>query len=243
MNSKQEILKKLEQQYELERLAKVTYDKYLTQIDDASICKVIKGIRDDEVDHMNICKEMISLIEQYTEKVVVKEEKAGPLEKGWKGANALILLSGIEKYMYQIVRFIKGLTSKNFLYISYNKLPKFTKQVLQEHNINLSKVLFVNCVGGGGSSEDINLKPESLTTLALTISQFSEKAKNIVVVVDNISSFTTYHPAKTIAQFVSSVNDKAREKGYVILWVAIDSPNDRDLNQKLASLCDKVIRL
>ena len=106
------------------------------------------------------------------------------------------------------------------------------------HATNLVALIFVDIK----SDEDINIRPEDLTKLSIIINETAKKLKNVTVVVDTISAFSTYHNDKTICQFVASMNDRARNEGYGIVWVAIDEPTERPLNLKLSQICDKTIK-
>ena len=159
-----------------------------------------------------------------------------------KGEIILFLIYKTEDYMYKLISLLKQLSNeRKIIYISYNKIPKYIKKVLKENKFDMKNIVFINGVDIK-SDEDINIRPEDLTKLSIIINETAKKLKNVTVVVDTISAFSTYHNDKTICQFVASMNDRARNEEYSIIWVAIDEPAERPLNLKLSQLCDKTIK-
>jgi len=54
--------KEFESILELEERAKHFYDHYISQLDDEKIKKILISIRDDEIGHVDIAKELIKLV-------------------------------------------------------------------------------------------------------------------------------------------------------------------------------------
>lgn len=245
MSLEKQLIDRLEKQLDVEIIARDFYKDLMEKIEEGEINKDIKEITDDEIEHISVVEELIKIVENYKKPIQERpgiksqEELVGEnFEKG----NVILLLSRVENYMHEIVSILKELIKENkVVYISYNKIPKYTKKILAAHGINPEDMLFINCVAIE-SKGDINVKPDDLTGISIEITQARKKFKDIVVLVDTLSGFSTYHNVKTISQFVASVNDKARNEDYRILWVAIDDPSESELNSKIAQICDEVVR-
>jgi rubrerythrin len=247
MNPKTELIKLLKNQLGLEIISRDLYTKFLKEIDNKNFNKIISKIEHDEEMHIQIVKEMIKIVEDYGAVKEKKIKETGQEVKNSKiisHANSILLLTDLETYMFKIKRILKENlkeSSKKAVYVSYNKLPKYTKQILEEYKINTKQIIFINCVGVS-FGDDISIDPQDLTKLAITINNTVTDLKNPLVVVDTVSAFSVYHNVDLISKFVSSINDSARRKGYTILWVALKSESGADFNSKLASFCDKVIK-
>jgi rubrerythrin len=255
MNIKKELIDALKKQLQVEIISRELYIGFLKKLDNANFKKIISKIIEDEERHIEIVNEMIKIVEEYKKEIVEKKtgkEKTKEAEKElkiggiFKEANSVLFLSSVDDYMFEVKHIIKNILSKTaekkIIYVSYNKIPKYTKKLFKEDNINLNKIFFINCVGTH-EGEDINLRPEEITTLAITIENLCEKIKNPVIIVDTVSAFSVYNPVNTITRFVSSINDKARERNYYILWVAIDDEDEKNLNGKLKEFCDAVLKV
>lgn len=244
MNTEQELTKKLGEQLKIEIDAKNLYERFIKKIKDETINKTISQIKDDEIKHIETVNELIRTVEGY--KKPIKEElkkEATTLKRAFGKSNAVLLLGNIDEYMHKTLLILKDLAKeKKVIYVSYNKLPKYTKKVMSDHGINIKDMLFVNCVSIQGQ-EDIAVRPENLTSIALTITEAVKKTKNAAIIVDTISGFTTYHRQDMISQFVASMNDKARSQDYRILWVAIKDESTKALDNRLSQLCDETIKL
>lgn len=241
MDSKSELLSKLQNQLKLENLAK---DKYLVQIEklsDKTMIAKIKKIIADEINHIKTVNRMIEILTNYQSEIKIPDKKIQSEIKNDIIKNPSVLLTGtLNNYMNKLIPMIKNLERKKILYVSYNKIPKYTKQVFKEHNIDLSNILFVNCTKEN-SQEDININPYELTKLAITVSETSKRISNLIVIIDSLSLFDTFHKFETISKFVSSLNNKAIEQNYSIFWVSID--DDKSFIAKIGSLCSKVQKL
>ena len=62
MASKKELLLMLETQYKVEELSRNSYDKYIAKLTDTKLVDAITIIRNQEIKHMGLVKEMISLV-------------------------------------------------------------------------------------------------------------------------------------------------------------------------------------
>ncbi len=185
-------------------------------------------------------------IKEKKEKYLPKKEKQ--IKKAFIGSNATLLIStDATKYVYKILSiFGKLIRNKKIVYVSYNKLPKYTKRILQRHKINLDDASFINCVSERPvvkSEKEINVHLEDLTQLSIAITDSVKDPKTTVVIVDTISGFSAHHHTDVINQFVASMNDKARDKNYKILWISIDYPSEKELNTKISQLCDETIKI
>ncbi|VVB82921.1 Uncharacterised protein [uncultured archaeon] len=247
MTPKTELLNLLKTQLQVEINSRDLYTKFLKEIDNANFNKIISKIESDEEMHIQVVKEMIKIVEDYgaikekkIKKESVEETKAAEITQ----ANSIFFLTDLETYMFKIKRILKENlkeSSKKAVYVSYNKLPKYTKKIFEEYKINSNQIIFINCVGVS-FGDDISINPQDLTKLAITINNTVTDMKNPLVVIDTVSAFSVYHSLDLISKFVSSMNDSARRKNYTILWIALRSESGAELNSKLASFCDKVMK-
>jgi len=263
MDYKKELLKKLKFQYDFEKLARDVYSKDIKKLTDKKVIKTIQSIIEDEKRHMIAVEEMIDIVKKTDLKV--KEVKAGKGTKGKKlkikrestehikskifsvvkeleKRDCILISDTVGNYFKDIIDLLTLEKSHRFLYVSYNKVPKYTKATLKEQGVDPNKIIFVNC-SGIPNNEDINLKPEELVKLSIVITETAKRIKNLFVLFDSLSSMPTYHTPQVITRFVSSVNDHAREKGYKIIWIVINESIPTTLYNQLCPLFDKVISL
>lgn len=238
------LIKKLEEQLRIEILSRDLYVNSLKKIRDKGISDDIKRILGDEIDHIGIVKELISVVRDYKKPIKeVKAKKEAEPKVQFKDLAPLLLLYKTEDYMHSLISVIKDISrERKIAYVSYNKIPKYLKELLRDNKFDMSRIVFINGVGIE-SGEDMNVRPEDLTKLSIIINETAETVKGVMAVVDTISAFSTYHSNKIICQFVALMNDRARSGGYGIIWVAIDNKEEKPLNMKLAALCDKTVRM
>lgn len=238
MNTKQELLEKLKNNLGLEILARDTYTRLLQQVKDTTITRVVANIRDEEITHIIIVKKLIDLVSGQKEaaykKPVVKKEDI------FKNCNTILLVSGVETYMHYVLGLVEAL-KKKIIYISYNKIPKYIKNIMQEHGISPKNMVFINCIGVDIEG-DINIRPEDLTKLSLAIKETTSKLKDCLVIVDMVPAFSIYNSTNIICRFVALINDDARKNNYRVLWISTDDPNEKELNSKISQFCDKTVR-
>src|SRR3989344_4139284 len=225
MNFKIKILKKLREQLALEELSRDTYHEFLKKIDNKKINSDVVGIYNQEIEHIKVVNEIIDIISKYKDSIkeTKKEIKRSEETKFTiKGEIILFLIYKTEDYMYKLISLLKQLSNeRKIIYISYNKIPKYIKKVLKENKFDMKNIVFINGVDIK-SDEDINIRPEDLTKLSIIINETAKTMKDVTIIIDTISAFSTYHNNKTICQFVASMNDRARNEEYSIIWVAID---------------------
>jgi len=238
MSDIEEFKKLVERQQRIEKESVERYDEY-SKVLDEDMQKKVKDIIEDEKEHVEIVGGMLELIEDY-EGSFERENGQKKLFSEEDIYSAMILVSDLESYMYDILEFIEGINDiRDIKYLSYNKIPSRIKQELDESSgISREDVTFLNCSSEG----DENIDPDSLTDISLAIKESFEDEKAFVLV-DNITTFTSKHPEESIVNFVSSLNDNARERDKEVLWVAVESDEYKELVNKLVQLCDKKIEL
>jgi len=243
MDTKTKLLNKLEEQLKIEIMSKDVYLEFLKKIKDKEIHDDIKHILGEEIKHIGIVNELIDLVKGYNKPIREYKGKKVEPKVQFKGLAPSLLLYKTEDYMHSLISIIRDISNeRRIIYVSYNKIPKYIKELLRENKFDIGRITFINGVGIE-SDEGINIRPEDLTKLSIAINQATEKIKDVTIIVDTISAFSTYHSNKIICQFVASMNDKARNGNYGLIWVTIDSIEDKPLNLKLAALCDKTIRM
>ena len=224
--------------------ARDSYKDFVERIKDREIKNKFIDIINKKVELINILNELISDVEGKKEvQGVESSSKKTSVKRVFEAANAVLLLVGVEGYMNKVMPLISELIEeKKMVYVSYNKLPKYTKKILKNRSIDTNEITFISCVGTT-SDADMSVNPEDLTGLSITIKELSKNLNNPVFVVDAISSFSVYHNINVINKFVSSINDSARTENYNVLWISIDDPEEELLNSKLSQLCDETLRM
>ena len=240
MNTKQELLGKLEHNLELEILARDTYTKLLQRIKDADITKAVTHIRDEEINHIIVVKKLLDIVKTHKE-AAYKKPAPAKKEDLFEGCNTILLVSRMDTYMHHVLDLVKG-TEKKTIYVSYNKIPKYIKSIMQEHKINLSNIIFINCIGVDVKG-DINIKPEDMTKLSIAIKETTNRLRDCIVIIDMLPAFSIYNSLNIISQFVALINDDARKNNYSVLWLSTDDPTEKALNSKISQFCDKTVKL
>jgi hypothetical protein len=244
MNIREQILEGLEEQMILEVAARDAYASLVGAVDDGRVKTVVSKIVEDEIDHINILNELIKIVKDYPKHI--GETGVGtirsPLDSAFSEGNAFLLVSTLDRYMIDIVSSLKQLQNRRVLYVSYNKIPKYTKKVLADFGIGLDNTLFISCVEME-THDDINVSPTDLTKLSITISDSMDiLGADGVILIDSLFGFSTYHNENTITRFVGIINNKARDKEHKVIWVALNEPGENVLNNKVSQLCDRTIR-
>ncbi|MBI4448077.1 hypothetical protein HY643_03795, partial [Candidatus Woesearchaeota archaeon] len=243
-----DLINKLAEQLGCEIAARDFYGGVIKKLSDDKIISVLKEIRGEEIKHVKIVENLQNIVKNYNMPLTKVVEKKLPkndalLKKISGGEQVLLLISKVEDYVQYILFILNNLVNKKrVIYISYNKLPKYLKALLKSHNINASNIFFINCANISSDS-DLVIGPEDLTKLSIGVAEAVKNFKDVVVLVDTVSSFSVYHNTNTICQFVASMNDAARNKGYQIIWVAVDDPSNKPLNSALSQLCDKIVKM
>ncbi len=244
MSSKEELLKKLEHQFEVELMAREKYASFLLEFKDEKIRRPVDKIRNDETMHMNAVREMISIVENYEKNLLVQPAISPPLDEfrnALKKSNSIIALGSVENYTLDLIHLIKtALSDKTLLYISYNRIPSYIKEELREHGADLNKIVFISCTRQE-SGDDISIDPSDLTNLSIAIHEMSQKTKELVIIVDALSSFAIFHDISTICKFMSSVNTRAAKDKFSIIWVFVGE--DKSFLSKIGPLCNQTIKL
>lgn len=237
-----QIDEKLNTQLKIEKDSSKLYDSFIKKIDIPEIKNKIIQIRDDEIEHAKIVSEMISLIKDKPKVSVSKgEEKSIDMRGFIDDYSSLLVMTNIEQYSHTVINIIKKL-NMNCIYLSFNKIPKYTKKLLIDYNVDIGKIKFISCVKVPGG--DTIVDPENLTELSVTLEKSMKGMKDkFFVVVDTISAFSVYHSTNLIQRFVSSMNPKIGRHGAGVVWIAISDESEKELNDKISPLCDKVIHL
>jgi hypothetical protein len=234
----------LEKQRQLEESARATYQGFASELDDEVMRKRVLAVADDEAAHVAIVEEIIAIVKGYKGPGGELPQKTPPeCPSGfYDSINAVLLVSAVERYVIDIITMLKRAQGRKVVYVSYNKLPSYTKKVLAEHGIKTDDITFIDCVEGTSGGEH-NISPQNLPMISLAVTQATEKAPNCLVLVDTLSGFSPYHSINTITRFVAALNDKARTKGHVQLWVIVDDDDEKNTISKVTQLCDLTVRL
>jgi len=237
------IEEKLKKQLKIEQDSISLYDNFINNIADKEIRNKIIKIRNDEVEHEQLVRDTLKLLDGQKPKIIEKKKSKLPFLNGFADKfNSIFVVTGIDKYPNTVTNIINDL-GINCIYISFNKLPKYTKALLKDHGINVDKIKFVTCVKSQ-NKEYTFIDPESLTDLAILLEELVEKVKDkIYIFVDTISSFSIYHSTEIISKFVSSINLKTEEHNIGVVWLAISNESEKGFDIKISQLCDKRIEL
>ncbi len=245
MNSKQVLLQKLKKQYIVETGSRDSYSELVTRFSDKKLKKSLSFIAEQEIEHMQDVTKMIDLINNYKKEVRVKKSNFNEdsVANALSSINALLLVGIIDSYLNKSMLFVKKVIEKNnVLYVSFNKMPSFIKDSFESHKVALSKIKFISCASID-SGNYISIRPEDLTQLSITLTEETQKKKGTIVIVDNVTSFSTFHPPERITKFVSVINDKARGGQFKVVWLAVSDADEKGVIERIAPICDKEIKL
>jgi hypothetical protein len=239
MNSKNELLKKLEVQYKVEELSNNNYSLYLQKFSDKKILDAIAQIRDQEITHMKVVKEAIELVKGYN-KVIKEISKKPRLDMNKILSAGTILLEGhVDSYFNHLTDIIGALLPKNeIIYIAYEKTPTYIQNTLRDKKIDMTKIKLINC-SSTEAKGFISIQPEDLTQLSITLTETAKRMKTPVVIVDAITGFPIFHPQEKIMRFVSAINGKAHAGQFKeMIWISIENDGQKQLIDSLAAICD-----
>lgn len=234
------ISEKLRIQLGVEKKSVSTYSSFINRINNASVKKKIAGIIKDEIEHVKSVEEMISLTKKKKLKEKIKEFEEIDLNGFLDTCNSLLVTVGVDKYPNTLISIERKLNLK-CIYISFNKISSYIRNLLIEHGVDIKRINFIECVP---SKDGKFINPNSLTELSIEITELMNKLKSgFFVVVDTISSFSVYHEEDTILKFVSLINSEVQKCKAGVIWVAIKNEGEKRLNERIGPLCDYVLRL
>jgi hypothetical protein len=245
MNSKQILLQKLKKQFDLEKGASEAYSSVSKKFTDKKLKVDFDFIAKQEIEHMNDVQEIIDLISGYKKGVNVDKIEISETSsvKAIESSQALILIGDLGSYLNKLMVFVKQISgANNILYVSFNKMPSFIKSAFNEHKISISKIKFISCATVE-SKGDITIRPEDLTQLSISLTEETQKKKDSIVLIDSITSFSTFHTPEKITKFVSVINDKARSGQFKVVWVALSDADTKGVIEKITPVCDKSAKL
>lgn len=235
--------KKLNEQLQIEKDSIALYNSFIKRVDTPNIRDKITKIRNDEIKHFNLVKELISIAEKYKPIHLSKIEKktinlAGFINK----FNSLLVITALDKYPSAIINIMAEL-KMNCIYLSFNKMPSYIKKLLIDHGIDIKKIKFIGCLDAD-EEQDKNINPQSLTDLSINLEKLMKGMKNgFFVLIDSISAFPAYHNLEIISRFVSLINAKSEKYNSGIIWLSILNEDGKELNSKISPLCNKTIKL
>lgn len=225
-------------QLKIEQDSIILYKSFIDKIEDDSIKLKLDAILKSEVNHVEIVKNMISLIENESNKIMsIQTDNINLDLSGFLNEYGnLHIHTKIDNYSETIKKLIKTLNMP-LLYISYNKILKYTKAFLEKENINLEKIKFITCINNDDDENYIN--PESLTDISIEIGSFLEENSKCAIIIDSISGFSIYYNNDEILKFVTSINSKFQSGTSGPIWISIGEEADSEFIEKIASTCNK----
>ena len=235
--------KKLNEQLRIEKDSITLYNSFIKKIDDTNIKRKIIEVRNDEMEHCRLVKDLIFIARKYKQIKTSKiEKKTIDLTGFINKFNSLLVITSIDKYPSAIINLLMELKI-NCIYLSFNKLPRYMKNLLVDHNVDIKKIKFINCLNSN-EEQDISINPQSLTNLSITLEKLMKEMKNkFFVLIDSISAFHIYYNQDIILRFISLINSELEESNAGIIWLSILNENGKELNSKISPLCDKTIKL
>lgn len=227
----------LERQLAIEKGSVEKYSKFIELFDKEKSSKVQKII-EDEKNHVEIVESMIDIVDRYEGDFETEKEEWSISEDDVY--STMMLVSSLEDYMYNIIGLLENFHDKrDIYYVSYNKIPsRIKKEIKEDSDCDVEEIIFIPCSSQGKGFVD----PNSLTDISLRIKEVIEE-DDVMVIVDNITSFGSNHPEDSIRNFVSSLNDAVRVSENEIIWVAVRNEKNKDFIDALTGLCDGKIEL
>lgn len=164
-----------------------------------------------------------------------------------KNKTILILIPSLE-YNDQIVDFMKQLTGKSICYVTLNKTYDSLKEVFNNADVNMDKVVFIDAISKTIKSVPDQTRgcyyissPGALTELSLVISKFLRHDFNYIIF-DSLTNLTIYEKKAPVAKFLSILTNKIREKETKALFYALDMDQHQEMIQECSMFVDKVVK-
>lgn len=238
MKAREQLKKLVEKQLEIEKNSIKEYTEFLKVLGEEE-SEIVSHVIEEERQHVQIVMEMKELLKEYEgffkgESLQWKSFSASDL------SSAMLLVSSVEDYIYKVITFLKSVSKfRNVVYVSYNKVPEMMKKELDDEEVDTSNIEFVTC----SKWSDEFIDPSNLEAVSSRIAEKTVSMENVLVVVDNITAFTSYHGNKDITDFVSNNNQLVQQNGNEILWIAVDQPSKKQLVEQVSALCEKQISI
>ncbi|MFQ6075799.1 MAG: hypothetical protein ACE5Z5_06665 [Candidatus Bathyarchaeia archaeon] len=236
------LLALLEEILALEKEAEALYNGYLQTIEDESIARRLARIRDDEVGHVQIASDLITLI-RYEEYPRIREGF-----KGFTAGSATLVSCTVDRYVKANSAVLRHLVNERgfrCIYVAVNKPSTTLTNVFAKEGIDVEKVSFIDCTTLDlGDEKKIVVRPDNPTDLSMAIDGLARKIPgNKFVHFDTISTCYIFHPSNLVERFALSQVHSLEAQRVGLVLVAVKEEIDDKALARLTTFCDNKVEL
>src|SRR3989338_9399548 len=174
--------------------------------------------------------------------------------KGLPESFIVLFIANPEDYVSQNLALLKDFVNVKKMagiYVTVNRPYLSLLSLLKKGGIDTSRMFFIDLV-----TKTLNDMPErksnrifmgsatNLTDLSLAISQAvsaNPTAKKFIYL-DSLSTMLIYNEAGSLSRFSHFLTGRLREWNVDGVFISLDSESDKELTNKMAQFCDKVVR-
>lgn len=174
--------------------------------------------------------------------------------KGLPEPFIVLFIANPEDYVSQNLALLKDFVNVKKMagiYVTVNRPYLSLLSLLKKGGIDTSRMFFIDLV-----TKTLNDMPErksnrifmgsatNLTDLSLAISQAvsaNPTAKKFIYL-DSLSTMLIYNEAGSLSRFSHFLTGRLREWNVDGVFISLDSESDKELTNKMAQFCDKVVR-
>ncbi len=212
----------------LEEEAHIFYSSELGKINNKKVLRIVKKISVDELKHMKIADELISIVNTLSKKKFslpfVYDEAIKKISENMKRTRSpfsVMVKTSLESYPKTMLGILKYFSDKgkNTACFLINKPSEKITVLMEDFGQPLKKISFVSTliVDKGGVIAD----PKNLTSLLINIQK--KASKNQIIVLDSVSILYLYHPKEIVQRFIKSLVSLSQVKSFDLLIVELDS--------------------
>lgn len=241
--SAEELLALLQRLKECEGGALALYTKYLGIIADEEAMSMLKLIRDEEMTHVTLAVEAISLLKHGP-----NHSKIRTLLGDFSQTTSCFLSTGIAGYMrvnLAVLDYLINERGLHCIYIAVNKPSASLEEIYRREGIDVDAISFLSgSLVGSGDADAMVVDPEDLTNLRMIVARLAEEhSGGGFVFFDAVSSLYIFNPSNTVESFVFSLIPRLRAIPVGLVLVAVEEAVDRRVKAVLSSFTDVMLEL
>ena len=168
------------------------------------------------------------------------------------GAEIVLVKVDSKRYVKVSIEIVKYFTQiAEGIYVTLNK-PYFSlKKLLTKDGVDLSKLVFIDCItlqlGGETIDEDrcFYLNSPDPVQLQVTIERAMDlvTSDNRFIYLDSLSTISLYKSFETLIKFLRHLTGKIRLRGFVGTIFTIEKEMDESYYSQISLMCDEIIEV
>ena len=172
-----------------------------------------------------------------------------------ENGDIVLILTGAENYMKNIISVLKTLINKNghqCIYVTVNRPYNDIQDVLEKGKINTDNIFFIDLISKMANTEQSRAKnclfvnsPDSLTDLSIAITEAigNIKGSNKFIFLDSLSTMLIYNQAGTLTKFAHFLIGKMRNAAVEMIIISLEKEMDQAVVSQISTFVDKVIKV